>query len=227
MAITKDMYSRILGGVSTLGRARKKDSDMIMDVTWDGDIQSQVAYCYDYYHDNGAEKFKMRDLHPQNESNKIPIAVKFIRHESQSLNKDPVTFWLQFKPGQECVLDYYASVLGDKYGATWPVGIYFDILAEDGKYNKWLCVNTANYWGNQFPTYQILPVDYLLQWIHKGQKCQCPVVLASQNSYNFQQLPRHLRVQENWVISVKVLLRKYRDMVMDCARPLPIVTHSG
>jgi len=38
MAITKDMYSRILGGVSTLGRARKKDSDMIMDVTFTDDI---------------------------------------------------------------------------------------------------------------------------------------------------------------------------------------------
>lgn len=150
--------------------------------TWWGDIQAQTAYCYDFSHDIGEERFKMRDLHPYDDQNKVPVEIKFIKHESQSLNKDNVTFWLQFKPGAECELDYYDSVLGKKYGATWPVGTYWDIQAEDGKYNKWLCVALANYWQNQFPTYQILPVDHLLQWIHNGKKYECPCVLASQNS---------------------------------------------
>lgn len=93
MAITHEMYRAMLGE-KTLGRARKKNSDMVELATWDGDIQSQTTYCYDYYHDLGEEHFKFRDLHPAEDPNKTPIEVKFIRHESQSLNKDPVTFWL-------------------------------------------------------------------------------------------------------------------------------------
>ena len=96
---------------------------MIMENSWDGDIQSQVAYIYDYYHDIGDERFKLMNLHPQNDPNKVPIDIKFIRHESQTFNKDPITFWLQLKPGQECVLDYYDSALGKKYNALWPVGL--------------------------------------------------------------------------------------------------------
>ena len=41
----------------------------------------------------------MFDLHPDEDSNKTPIEIKFIRHVSQTYNKDPVTFWLQFRPG--------------------------------------------------------------------------------------------------------------------------------
>lgn len=210
MAITHELYQRLHG--QTLGRARKQQSDMIEKATWWGDIQAQNAYCYDYSHDIGEERFKLRDLHPQDDVNKTPVAVKFIRHESQSLNKDPVTFWLQFQPGQECALDYYDSVLGKKYDAIWPVGCYWDIQAEDGKYNKWLCVNTANYWGNQFPTYQILPCSYVFQWIHKGKKYECPGVLASQSSYNTVYccvLQKYKN--ENRVKSVNVSSRKYRD----------------
>ena len=179
--IDHSMYAQILGS-KTVGRARKKQSDMIMDATWWGDIQSQVAYMYTYSHDVGDERFKLSDLHPENDANKTPIDIKFIRHESQTFSKDNVTFWLQLRPGQECVLDYYADELGNKYESIWPVGCYLDIMAEDGKYNKWLVVNTANYWQSQFPTYQLLKCDYLLQWIFKGKKCECPCVLVSQNS---------------------------------------------
>ena len=166
MAITKEMYGQILGA-STLGRARKYQSDIIMDATFDGDVQFQTAYIYDYYHDKGDEKFKLFDLHPEDDSNKIPIEIKFIRHASQTFNKDPITYWLQFKPGQEVVLDYYDSILGKRYGAIWPVGCYLDIMAEDGKYNKWLVVNTANYWQNQFPTWELLKCDFVAQWIYR------------------------------------------------------------
>ena len=72
---------------------------MVMKETWWNDIQAQIAYCYDYSHDVGDERFKLIDLHPADDANKTPVAIKFIRHESQSLQKDPVTFWLQFQPG--------------------------------------------------------------------------------------------------------------------------------
>jgi len=37
MAITKEMYSKLLG-TNTMGRARKADSDMVMAETWWNDI---------------------------------------------------------------------------------------------------------------------------------------------------------------------------------------------
>lgn len=215
--IDHEMYGKMLGA-KTLGRARKMQSDWIESATWDGDIQSQVAYFYDYYHDLQCnEKFKLYDLHPEDDVNKTPILIKFIRHAGQTYNKDPVTYWLQFQPGQEHIPDYYDFVLGKKYGAIWPVGLYVDIMAEDGKYNKWLVVNTANYWQNQFPTWELLKCDFVAQWIYRGQKYECPCVLQSQNSYNgvYCCVLQKCR-NENRAISVKVFLRDNTEIKNYC-----------
>ena len=213
MAITMDMYRKILNA-ENLGRARKYDADLIVDASFDEDIQYQIGYFYDYYHDLGEERFKLYDLHPQNDANKTPIEMKFIRHSSQTYSKDPVTYWLQFRPGQEQKPDYYIDVLGNKYNAHWPVGMYVDICTEDGKYNKWLVVNTGNYWQNQFPTWELLQCDHVLEWIYRGYKYRCPCVKQSQNSYNkYNCCVLQKYRNENWVISVNVFLRKHRDVI--------------
>lgn len=153
--------------------------------TWNQDIQSQTAYIYDYYHDQkSAEALKLSDLHPADDPMKTPLDIKFIRHQSQTYNKDQVTFWLQMQPHQQCNLDYYDEVLGKRYETIFPIGVYVDILQEDGTYNKWLVVDKANYNGNQFPTFEILRCDFWAQWISGNHKYQCPAVLRSQNSYN-------------------------------------------
>ena len=164
------------------GRARKIQSDVIMKETWWQDIQAQMAYAYDMFHDVGDEHFELNDLHPQDDPNKVAVPIKFIRHASQTYNKDPITYWLQLQPGQEDIVDYFDEMYRQKYGNFHPVGLYFDIMDESGKYNKWLCVNTANYNQNQFPTYELLRCDYIVQWIHNGRKYECPGVLQSQNS---------------------------------------------
>ena len=185
MAISFSDYSKIIGSHSTQGRAHKTKSDMIMDATWWRDIQAQTAYIYDYYHDlKSNEKFKLNDLHSVDDVLKTPLDIKFIRHSKQTYDKDPVTFWIQLRPEQQCNLDYYANVLGDCYDALFPIGCYIDIQQEDGKYYRWLIVDKANWNGNQFPTFEILKCDKVFQWIHKGKKYQCAGVLRSQNSYN-------------------------------------------
>jgi len=144
LSISLKNYRDILGGEIKEGRVRKNDADMIMKETWWNDIQAQTAYLYDYYHDlQSAEKFKFSDLHPEDDEMKVPIPIKFIRHQSQTFNKDNITYWLQLQPGQECNVDYYAEI-EKKYHAVWPVSLYIDIQDESGKYNKWLVVNTAN-----------------------------------------------------------------------------------
>lgn len=182
-------------GANVPGRARKMQSDAIMLNTWWQDIQAQTAYLYDIFHDIGVDRFKLNDLHPEEDENKIPIDIKFIRHASQTYSKDPITYWLQLKPGQECNVDYYDAVFGKKYHATWPVGLFIDICDESNKYNKWLVVNTANYNQNQFPTWELLRCDYVFQWVHNGKRYECPGVLQSQNSYN-EILLRHIEIYE-------------------------------
>ena len=182
MAITfKDFQS--MHGATSPGRARKMQSDLIMLNTWDQDIQSQTCYIYDYYHDQQSEEsLKLNDLHPYDDIQKTPLNIKFIRHSKQTYDKDQVTFWLQMQPNQTCNLDYYDDVLGNRYNSLFPIGVYVDIMQEDGTYNKWLIVDKANYNGNQFPTFEILRCDYVMQWIFNGHKYQCPAVLRSQNS---------------------------------------------
>lgn len=165
------------------GRARKKISDDIMLNTWWQDIQAQTAYIYDYYHDlKSDEALMLNDLHPAEDPQKTALPIKFIRHAKQTYDKDQVTFWLQMQPGQECNLDYYNEMFIKRYNAIFPIGLYVDIMHEDGTYNKWLIVDKANYNGNQFPTFEILRCDFVAQWIDNGRKYQCPAVLRSQNS---------------------------------------------
>ena len=184
MAISFSDYSKICG-YSTQGRAHKNKSDMIMDATWSRDIQAQTAYIYDYYHDlQSDEQLKLDDLHSDIDNYKTPLDIKFIRHAKQTYDKDQVTFWIQMRPKQECNLDYYDEVLGDRYDALFPIGCYIDILHDDDKFHKWLIVDKANWNGNQFPTFEILKCDKVFQWIHDGRKYQCAGVLRSQNSYN-------------------------------------------
>lgn len=177
-------------GTNIAGRARKKMSDDIMLNTWWQDIQAQTAYIYDYYHDQKSdEALMLTDLHPADDPQKTPLPIKFIRHAKQTYEKDQVTFWLQMQPGQLCNLDYYNEVLGNRYDALFPIGLYVDILQEDGTYDKWLIVDKANYNGNQFPTFEILRCDFIARWIDNGHRYQCPAVLRSQNSYNKKLLP--------------------------------------
>lgn len=183
MPISFSEYGQWLGGHKTNGRARKAISDQILINTWSQDIQSQTAYLFDYYRDlQSEEAFYLNDLHPDQDPYKIPIDIKFIRHASQTYSQDPITFWLQLKPGQECNVPYYDEVLGKRYNATFPIGMYIAIMDESGKYNRWLVVKTANYYQNQFPTFELLKCDKVFQWIHDNKKYQCAGVLRSQNS---------------------------------------------
>ena len=167
---------------STLGEVRKQQSDIIMEATWDGDIGAKKAYIYDYYHDD--EPLVYYPMHPQKSNTKTMIDIKFIINAYNSENKDQVGYHIQFKPGQKCPLDYYDSMFVKKYGSEFPIGLFIDIPDEQGVYRKWLITENANAFGLQFPTYYVLPIDYLFQWIHNNKKYQMCGVGRSQSSYN-------------------------------------------
>lgn len=172
-----------------IGRAYKSNADMIMEQTWDRDIQSKKCYIYDHYHDD--QPWLSEGMTYEN-TTKTPIDAKFIITQSQSIDKDRVTVMLQFKPSQKLRfvegddLHYYETDYKFKYGAEFPVGLYCDVPDENGVYRKWIIC--AKQIGNQFTKYLILPANYRFSWVETdGNKRVIRRVWGatrSQNSYN-------------------------------------------
>lgn len=167
-------------GIMTNGEARKRQSDMIMEYSWDEDIATRTCYFYDWYHDE--YKTQLNDLHPEKDENKIPMRVKYLANSSQTFDKDNVTYHLQLKPSQECVVPYYDEFFKDRYYSSYPCGLYCDIPDSKGVYNRWLVVGEANFNNSQFPTFELLRCDKILQYIIDGTKYNVAGTLRSQNS---------------------------------------------
>lgn len=173
----------------TMGQALKNDSDYLMESTWNADPQSKKAYIYDYFHDDQPEKARgMTYEH----TTKTPIDVKFIVKSYQSIDKDQVEFYIQFRPSQKFDFEegddlyYFETDYRRKYKSYFPIGLYVDIPDSNCIYEKWMIVGKE--YANQFQKFLILPCDYQLMWIEKrGQnriKRKMWSVLRNQSSYN-------------------------------------------
>ena len=189
-----DVYRRKLSVGSgnpfpTPGIVHHDNANMMMEATWDNDIQSRRCYIYDYYHDD--DKAHNKDM-TYEDTTKTPIDVKFEVSQYQTLAKDRVEYHIMFRPSQplrfeeEDELYYYEEDFVKKYGAEFPIGLYIDIPDENGVYHKWLiCMNEI---GNQFPKYSVLPCNYYYHWVeYNGNeriKRKMWGVSRAQNSYN-------------------------------------------
>lgn len=180
--ISLSNYRDILSN-GTLGEIRKHQSDMIMEETWWNDIAAKKVYLYDWEHDTHRQQ--LINMNPLEDTYKVAVDAKFIVHTSQTYEKDNVTFHLQLRPSQDfnCV-PYYEEVFHKRYDATFPVGLYADIQDARGIWNRWLVVATADINNPQFPKYEILRCDKIINYIFDGKKYFVPSVLRSQNSYN-------------------------------------------
>lgn len=192
-----DFYKRTTGKYTsqngmdktTLGQQYKSESDMLMDELWWNDPQSKVCYIYDYFHDDQPD---LKDHMTYSHTTKTRIDAKFIVKSYQSIDKDQVEYYLQFRPSQKGEFDpkdelyYYETEYRQRYGSEFPIGCYCDIPDDKGVYRKWLICAAEP--ANQFPKYLILPINYKLQWVEKNKgtriKRQMWSVLRSQNSYN-------------------------------------------
>lgn len=179
--MTLQNYSTFAGG-KTVGDIRKHMADVTEEYLWDNEIESQVAYLYDWYHDD--HQTQLDDLKPYNDEYKVPMDIKFIVASSQTMAKDEITYHLQMRPSQKTCVDYYDEVFKNRYAAVFPCGLYLDIRDAGGKWNRWLVVATADYNDPQFPTFEILRCGYVLNAIIDGVKYNIPVALRSQSSYN-------------------------------------------
>lgn len=173
-----DLYKKTKGN-NTLGQARIAQANMITEATWNEDLSQRIAYQFDYYHDPNPRRLK--NMKPTKDM--IPLDIKFIRHTSQTMDKDSVTFHMQMRPSQQRNVPYYQRYI-DAYDADWPLGMYLLIPDSKGIYNRWLVVAEADGNDIQFPTYELLKCDYTFQYIIDGKKMEMAGVCRSQNSYN-------------------------------------------
>lgn len=159
----KKIYESPCGAVKTLGQIRKEHSDMFMESTWDGDLQSVTAYFYDYFHDS--EPDLNYNLNSPKDPLKVPIPIKFIVHSHNSDGKDQVSYHIQFKPSYRCNIDYYDQVFRKRYGAEFPLGLYCDIPDGKGVYRRWLVSEDGSRFDLSFDKYCVYPVNYHLRWV--------------------------------------------------------------
>ena len=198
--ITLDNYSSILGK-NRVGQAHKKQSDIIMDKTWWNDTSARVAYFYDY--DSDTHIKQLNDMNPLEDDYKIPIDIKYFASSSQTYSKDNVTYHIQLRPYQSSdIVPYYKEKFEDRFKSIFPVALYLDVEDSQDKYNRWLCVAGANVNDAQFPTYEILRCDKIINFIYNGKKYFVPAVLRSQNSYNRLGCVIQEYMNENWAKSV-------------------------
>lgn len=173
---------RKMNRASSVGEAHKLHSEKTMEMTWDRDIATRDMYFYDWYRDTN--KNQLDNMNPVKDVNKVLMRCKFIVSSSKTYSKDAVTYHLQLKPSQGDVVPYYKELFADRYSAHFPCGLYCDIQDSQNNYNRWLVVGEANYNNPQFPTYELLRCDFVVQYMFEGKKYNVPAVLRSQNSYN-------------------------------------------
>ena len=164
----------------TTGQVHKTDADFIMNDTWWDDIQSRVAYLYDYYHDSEPELYD--DLHSNHDMLKQPVDIKFIVTAHPTLSNSQIDYYVMFRPGQRKLLDYYEESVCHT-GAEYPIGMYIDIPDNNGVYNRWLIIGTDD-GTNQFQRFRVMKCNYYLHWCWNSKLCDMCVVLRYRNSYN-------------------------------------------
>ena len=176
-------------GAKTIGQIYKEQSDDMMNWTWDNDTQSKICYIYDFYHD---DQPRLAEGMTYENTTKTRIDAKFIVKSYQSMDKDQVDYYIQFKPTQKThfsegdELYYFETDYRKKYHNDNFIGLFIDIPNDENIYEKWMILRTEP--ANQFPKYLILKCNYELMWIENNGtekiKRRMWSVLKMQSSYN-------------------------------------------
>ena len=203
-------------GAKTIGQIYKEESDWLMEATWDNGITSKVAYIYDFFHD---DQPRLAEGMTYENTTKTRIDIKFIIKSYQSMDKDQVDYYVQFKPSQpvrfteDDELYYFETDYKSTYGNTFPVGCYLDMPDDRGVYHKWLICREEK--ANQFPKYLVLPCDYELCWIEVNGKDRIKrrmwSVLRMQSSYTIGQYTDRVFTRTDNQNKIWLPLNKYTE----------------
>lgn len=157
--ITMDMYKEYLNKKGkNLSEVRKNDSARVMNATFTGDIGYKRVYLLDP------------------EKGWIWTDAKYSEHSKQSIAKDDVDYYLQFRPFEHHPVGTYVFVPNDTsteigFAEENPENPFKDANFEDIFNNGklWMLVDRNN--STEFVRYMILQVNFNIKWISrtKGQ----------------------------------------------------------
>ena len=156
---------RLTANVGTHGQQLKAMADMVMQETFDNDIQTKLCYIYDYYHDDQFDE-GLNGYNPALSQTKIPVKLKFIVKAYKSAAKDDPEYHIQFEPdvwnSMSCKPQWFVNEY-ERLGVEFPVGLLCDIPDDRGVYQKWLIFYKEE--ANQFVKCGVMKCNYLFMWI--------------------------------------------------------------
>lgn len=144
-----------------MGKALKRQSDVLMDATFTRDIAYRRCYIQDkdfIFPEQTLEGYRKAKsvfagktkYNPEKISGFKPIDAKYLVHTYYSINKDTIDYFLQFRP----------NVHGTNENIR--VGAFVFIPDDLGVYNLWLIVARDD--RPQFPQFYVLRCDFLAKW---------------------------------------------------------------
>ena len=142
-----------------LGRKMFRDSNLIMNKTFDRDLGYQKTAIYD------------------RQMNKISdIEFKFQRVKDYTINKDQVEYMVQFRP------EFHPEKDCNAVEEKGFLGFYLDVVDDAGEIHKWLIIGKEE--RLSFPRYNVLECNWIFKWIKDGVEYRTLGVLRSRNNYN-------------------------------------------
>lgn len=160
-----DSYRKRVGAESVMGHRLKNQSDILMDTTFTRDHNYKRVYILT------KDGWKWEDA-------------KYQEHSVQSILKEPVDYYLQFRPKVHYPVGSYVIV---------PDDTSFDInLTEDELKNPFLqpTSNRTQWWiivgrdeAPAFVRYMILKCDWDFRWVYKGKLMSCWACSRNASSY--------------------------------------------
>jgi len=149
----------------TMGQVRRSQSDVLMNSTFTYDPAYKKVYILT------KDGWKWEDA-------------KYQEHSAQSIVKDPVDYYLQFRPKVHYPIGSYVIVPDDTlHNINLTSEELLNPLTQPTKNRTqwWIIVGRDE--ANDYVRYMILKCDWEFRWIYKGQLMTCWACSKNANSY--------------------------------------------
>lgn len=158
-------YRKRVGTESVIGTKLKVQSDLIMDATFTRDPNYKKVYILT------KDGWKWEDA-------------KYQTHSAPSIQKDPVDYYLQFRPKTHYPIGSYVIVPDDtnaNINLTEEELINPFSQPTKNRTQWWIIVGRDE--ANAYVRYMILKCDWEFRWIYKGKLMTCWACSRNANSY--------------------------------------------
>ena len=153
--------NRMMAQGGQMGKALKRQSDIIMDATFHRDIAFRTCYLQDkdtIFPEQTIESYRKAksvyagksEYDPKRLKGFKPIEAKYLVKSYYSISGDTIDYYLQFRPNAH------------GKNPNIRVGAYVFIPDDLGVYNLWLIVARDD--RPQFPQFYVLRCDFVAKW---------------------------------------------------------------